>query len=131
MKARRSQPLAKTEKSAKSTRNPRVDHDDLELSRMTTIERRLDKIRSALVLIQNACKSDMRGDELMMEAIIETAESAHDEAHWISLLPGRVLNMPAPTDDDVEKWASVVLTTEELEAEREDIIVNASQTVGR
>jgi len=79
-----------------------VSSDERSTLGIISIGRRLKKIRAALVVIKNSCRLE---DSELMHAITEIAEIADDEAYWISLLPGRVLNLPAPTDDDVEQWS--------------------------
>jgi hypothetical protein len=76
---------------------------------MTTIETRLERVYRALLLIGAAAHgsdpdtgSTHIDTSAILRAIRETAIEVADDVHWVTELPATVLNMPAPTDDDVE-----------------------------
>jgi hypothetical protein len=69
---------------------------------MTTIEDRIREAMKALALLHLALNADSEGeDEDVVEAMRDLAFNARQELHWIERLPASVLNLPAPTGDEV------------------------------
>lgn len=104
---------------------------------MTAIEIRLRRIHEALTMIVLAAResedSPIEHDEIL-RAIEATALEVRDEAYWLKLLPGSVLNMPCPTDEEVQARFGIKLGDEDypdkLADGRERLIKEAIARLG-
>jgi len=103
---------------------------------MNSIEERLQRIDRALTLIaasaRTAADADSDGPVQTVDiisAIEEVAAEVLLDMHWLKLLPGSVLNLPAPDDDDVQDHYREVFDANigelNLDEERQRIIDEA------
>src|SRR5688572_6002779 len=71
---------------------------------MKSIEDRLERINRSLTLIAAAAHGGDEGvveAEDIMAAIENTMVEVLADVYWLKSLPGSMLNLPAPTDDEV------------------------------
>jgi hypothetical protein len=72
---------------------------------MTTIQARIERVYRALTLIVGAShetNDSPLDDSDVLHAIQETAGDIRDEMYWLRQTPESILQLPSPSDDDVE-----------------------------
>jgi hypothetical protein len=86
-----------------------------------TIEERLRTVQRFLTIVQSIDIEDGDSPRDVVEAIREYARDAYDEIYYVYRLPGIVVNLPAPTDDDVRETHEHV----EIDTALEEILAAA------
>jgi hypothetical protein len=92
----------KPQSSGTKRATPPTDPPTVRSFSARSIEERLSAVDRKLVILIGVCDGNNTGfDKRLQLAVREELQEMLDEVFWLARLPALVLNLPAPTDDEI------------------------------